>query len=123
MQNYKCMIKKLSSNTDLFCSLSVHVRDQTRNWNPEKKTDEYNGSDNVVLEKFDYGVDVEIVDEIPNSSDDILHGLFALTHVAKSLIARCSVWQAICTIVLIRDWKASRVQIATTASDTQNRVH
>ena len=56
----------------LFRPLSVNVGDEARDGDPKDETDNDHGAHDVVLQELEHRVDVEIVDEVPNSFDHIL---------------------------------------------------
>ena len=61
------------SHGHLFSSLSVNVGDETRDGDPEKEADDDDGADDVVLQELEDGVEVEVVDEVPDPLDHVLH--------------------------------------------------
>ena len=63
----------------LFCTLPIDVRDEARNGDPEEEADQDDSADNVVAEKLEDRVDVEVVDKVPDSLHHILHGTLATT--------------------------------------------
>ena len=61
------------SHGHLFSSLSVNVGDETRDGDPKEKADDDDGADDVVLQELEDGVEVEVVDEVPDPLHHVLH--------------------------------------------------
>ena len=79
----------------LFCSLSVHVWYEAWYGDPEKEADKNDSADDVVPEEFEHGVDVEVVDEVPDPRHHVLHRTLTPTVVAKTLVAQKSITSTI----------------------------
>ena len=63
----------MTSRCYLFGSLSVNIGYETRDGNPEEQTRNDNGAHDVVLQELEDRVQVEVVDEIPDSLNHVLH--------------------------------------------------
>ena len=82
----------------LFCSLSVHVWYEAWYGDPEKEADKNDSADDVVPEEFEHGVDVEVVDEVPDPRHHVLHRTLTPTVVAKTLAAPWSIINIVMTL-------------------------
>ena len=57
----------------------INVRYETGDWHPEYQTNDHHCTDDVVFEKFEHRVDIEIINKVPNTFNHVLHGSFTLT--------------------------------------------
>merc|ERR1719188_2307670 len=65
--------------------------------------------------KLEHGVEVEVVDKVPDALHHVLHRALALSPVAKSLVARRPVGKPVGPALRVDDGEAGGVQIAPTA--------
>ena len=102
--------------------LPVHVGDEAGDRDPEDEADHHDRPHDVVLEELEDGVQVEVVDEVPDALHHVLHRALALTPIAKSLVAGRPVREPVGPALGVYDGEAGRVQVSPAAPEALDEV-
>lgn len=75
----------------VFDSTLVDVADHAARWDPDDGSAKDHGTDNIIAQETHHLIDVDVLDDVPESLHDVLDGLLAGTLVTESLDAGSAV--------------------------------